>query len=76
LKSQQKNFEKLALYLLEKEVIFREDLENIFGKRPFDKEHAIEEPPKVMSDTEKLITAVMNTKPSKVRTRTKKNKTE
>jgi hypothetical protein len=24
--------------LLKKEVIFREDLENIFGKRPFDKE--------------------------------------
>lgn len=28
----------LALLLLEKEVIFREDLERIFGKRPFDKE--------------------------------------
>jgi cell division protease FtsH len=30
--------ESLAKLLLEKEVIFREDLENIFGKRPFDKE--------------------------------------
>ncbi len=29
--------EKLAHYLLEKEVIFKEDLEAIFGKRPFDK---------------------------------------
>lgn len=28
----------LAEKLLEKEVIFKEDLENIFGKRPFDKE--------------------------------------
>jgi cell division protease FtsH len=27
---------KLATYLLEKEVIFKEDLEDIFGKRPFD----------------------------------------
>jgi cell division protease FtsH len=32
--------EKLAHLLLEKEVIFREDLEGIFGKRPFpDQEH-------------------------------------
>ena len=30
---------QLAEKLLEKEVIFKEDLETIFGKRPFDKEH-------------------------------------
>jgi cell division protease FtsH len=30
--------ETLARVLLEKEVIFREDLEEIFGKRPFDEE--------------------------------------
>lgn len=30
--------EQLAKQLLDKEVIFREDLERIFGKRPFDKE--------------------------------------
>jgi len=30
--------EKLASLLLEREVIFREDLEEIFGKRPWDKE--------------------------------------
>ena len=30
--------EKLATLLLEREVIFREDLEDIFGKRPWDKE--------------------------------------
>src|SRR6185295_16199204 len=29
---------QLADLLLEKEVIFKEDLEKIFGKRPFDKE--------------------------------------
>ena len=46
LKSQRTNLEKLAMQLLEKEVIFREDLEDIFGKRPFDKEHVIEEQPK------------------------------
>lgn len=33
--------EQLADILLKKEVIFREDLENIFGKRPFD-EHLID----------------------------------
>ncbi|MHC1778485.1 MAG: ATP-dependent zinc metalloprotease FtsH [Lentimicrobium sp.] len=35
--------DKLAEILLKKEVIFREDLENIFGKRPFD-EHLLIEP--------------------------------
>jgi len=30
--------EKLAKLLLEKEVIFREDLESVFGERPFDEE--------------------------------------
>src|SRR5690606_38957557 len=36
---------QLAEQLLEKEVIFREDLETIFGKRPFDKHE--EESPKI-----------------------------
>ncbi len=31
----------LAKVLLEKEVIFKEDLESIFGKRPFEKEEAV-----------------------------------
>ena len=35
------NLERLAKVLLEKEVIFKEDLEEIFGKRPFDKEEPI-----------------------------------
>ncbi|WP_319500770.1 ATP-dependent zinc metalloprotease FtsH [uncultured Draconibacterium sp.] len=34
---------KLAKLLLEREVIFSEDLEEIFGKRPWDKKHAISE---------------------------------
>lgn len=34
--------DQLASKLLEKEVIFKEDLETIFGKRPFDKEHQIQ----------------------------------
>jgi len=34
---------KLAKLLLEREVIFSEDLEDIFGKRPWDKKHVIPE---------------------------------
>jgi ATP-dependent metalloprotease FtsH len=36
LRENQDKLETLAHHLLEKEVIFREDLEKIFGKRPFD----------------------------------------
>jgi ATP-dependent metalloprotease FtsH len=35
---------QLAEYLLEKEVIFKEDLEKIFGKRPFGSQEEIEAP--------------------------------
>jgi ATP-dependent metalloprotease FtsH len=35
---------ELADILIEKEVIFKDDLETIFGKRPFDKETTVEEP--------------------------------
>ena len=36
--------EELAAILIEKEVIFKDDLETIFGKRPFDiEENPIEE---------------------------------
>jgi cell division protease FtsH len=41
LESQKENLEKLAMLLLEKEVIFREDLVAIFGKRLFDQEEHI-----------------------------------
>ncbi|HMB61746.1 MAG TPA: hypothetical protein VKN36_01645, partial [Eudoraea sp.] len=51
-----KNKDKLTILaerLLEKEVIFKEDLEKIFGKRPFDKEFDAQgqEIPKVESRT-------------------------
>ncbi len=38
LNENKEKLEKLANLLLEREVIFREDLEEIFGKRPWDKE--------------------------------------
>ncbi|MEI6684341.1 MAG: ATP-dependent zinc metalloprotease FtsH [Bacteroidota bacterium] len=37
--------EQLATLLLDREVIFREDLEEIFGKRPWDKEEEIDKLP-------------------------------
>ncbi len=43
LKENKKGHEKLAKLLLEREVIFSEDLEEIFGKRPWDKKHVIPE---------------------------------
>lgn len=39
--SNKEKLTQLAEKLLEKEVIFKEDLEAIFGKRPFDKEHIL-----------------------------------
>jgi AFG3 family protein len=43
LKKNKKGHEKLSNLLLEREVIFSEDLEEIFGKRPWDKRHVISE---------------------------------
>jgi AFG3 family protein len=43
LNKNKKGHEKLANLLLEREVIFSEDLEAIFGKRPWDKKHVIPE---------------------------------
>ncbi len=42
---------QLAEKLLEKEVIFKEDLEEIFGKRPFDKEHILIESDNLLANT-------------------------
>ena len=42
LTEKRKKLEQLAELLLEKEVLFREDLESIFGKRPFEKDDAVE----------------------------------
>lgn len=45
---------QLGDLLLEKEVIFREDLEAVFGKRPYpDPEHHVEKAPEVVADDEK-----------------------
>lgn len=45
---------QLGDLLLEKEVIFREDLEAVFGKRPYpDPEHHVEKAPEVVADHEK-----------------------
>ena len=41
----------LAEKLLDKEVIFKEDLEEIFGKRPFDKPEQESIKPKLNADT-------------------------
>ncbi len=41
LESNKEKLTELAELLLEKEVIFKDDLERIFGKRPFEKEEAI-----------------------------------
>ncbi len=43
LKKNAEGHAKLATLLLEREVIFSEDLEDIFGKRPWDKRHLIGE---------------------------------
>ncbi|MDX8338360.1 ATP-dependent zinc metalloprotease FtsH [Draconibacterium sp. IB214405] len=43
LKDNSEGHTKLANLLLEREVIFSEDLEEIFGKRPWDKKHVISE---------------------------------
>ncbi|MCK3682575.1 ATP-dependent zinc metalloprotease FtsH [Maribellus sp. YY47] len=43
LRSHAEGHAKLANLLLEREVIFSEDLEEIFGKRPWDKKHVIGE---------------------------------
>jgi cell division protease FtsH len=67
LESQKENLEKLATQLLEKEVIFREDLVAIFGKRPFDQEeHVIEE----------QLLSSENSEPKKVRKPRSSSKTK
>lgn len=62
LKDNAEGHTKLANLLLEKEVIFSEDLEKIFGKRPWDKKHIIsetengtKEKEEIKADTEKSV---------------------
>ena len=47
LRKHKKKLSELAEHLLEKEVIFKDDLVSIFGKRPFEKEEAAEEKDKI-----------------------------
>ena len=49
LRKHKKKLTELAEYLLEKEVIFKDDLVTIFGKRPFDKEEIGEDKSKSSS---------------------------
>lgn len=69
LRTQAEGHAKLANLLLEREVIFSEDLEEIFGKRPWDKKHLIgdngngdsntpkisDDEPKASKDSEKEV---------------------
>jgi len=69
LKKHKKELTELAELLLEKEVIFSDDLERIFGKRPFVKEPlAI----KKEAETEKKVKPVSKTK-SKAKSETQKD---
>ncbi|MDB2622457.1 ATP-dependent zinc metalloprotease FtsH [Flavobacteriales bacterium] len=54
---------KLAEELLTKEVIFKEDLEKIFGKRPWDKEEKVTLNPS--TDTEKVLAKDEDPEPAK-----------
>ncbi len=47
LRDHKEGLEKLANKLLESEIIFKEDLVNIFGKRPFENEYEKEEEPMI-----------------------------
>jgi cell division protease FtsH len=49
LRKHKKKLTELAEHLLEKEVIFKDDLVTIFGKRPFEKEEIVEEKSKSSS---------------------------
>lgn len=59
LKKHKNKLTELAKHLLEKEVIFKDDLERIFGKRPFEKEETSEEKNDVVpkTNTRKRTTA-------------------
>ena len=58
LKENAEGHAKLANLLLEREVIFSEDLEAIFGKRPWDKKHLIPETVEKTVETEKKVKPV------------------
>jgi cell division protease FtsH len=51
LKKHKDKLTELAEHLLEKEVIFKDDLQRIFGKRPFEKPEAEAPKPKAKAKT-------------------------
>ena len=64
LKKHEDKLHQLANKLLESEVIFKEDLETIFGKRPFEKE-VIEEKVKTTTKTTKKVATTKKTSSKK-----------
>ena len=72
--------EQLAAVLLEKEVIFREDLEKIFGKRPFDEEKAkevqqlIKEKEKIKAEAKARLKVWIEKEKEKEKEKSEKNK--
>jgi len=62
LKKNKKGLTELAEILLEKEVIFSDDLEKIFGKRPWKTEEELPESPKKAAPKAKAVKAAESTK--------------
>ena len=62
LKKNKKGLQQLAEILLEKEVIFSDDLEKIFGKRPWKTEEELPEAPAKEAEEPKAVKAVKRTK--------------
>jgi hypothetical protein len=65
---------ELAHLLLEKEVIFREDVEKIFGKRPFDDQKQMDEDARDIGDT--IRTTKQNAQDAENAEHEKKDKVE
>ena len=55
LKERKKELEKIAKELLEKEILFQADLEELIGKRPFDKETTYEKFTKIKEDDKSIV---------------------
>ena len=71
LKKHKNKLTELAEHLLEKEVIFKDDLERIFGKRPFEKPEV--EKPKTKSVAKPKATPKKSEKTVKAKDSTKTN---
>jgi len=64
LKDNAEGHAKLSALLLEKEVIFSEDLEEIFGKRPWDKKHIISDNGNGKSEEKEKVVVAEKVKPA------------